>query len=93
MRARRHAKHFIASVRYADGGTYDYFFNSTARSRRDAEDDARTSAEHAGGTLVELKPIEDGRVAQARRLFAVAGLLVAVWGTTIAAAIVLGVIP
>ena len=49
---RRLEKSYIAAVRDADGVTNDDVYVSTARSRRDAEDEARESARRWGGTLL-----------------------------------------
>lgn len=91
MRRRPPSKHYIASVRQPEGGTYEYVYNSTVRNRREAEDAAREAAAQWGGTLVGLTPARYGDEAQTgHRLLVIAASTLAVGGAMIATAMIVG---
>jgi hypothetical protein len=83
----RRPKRYIAVTRDAEGVTHRYVFSAT--SQRRAKKDARAwVAEWEGATLVGIKPA--GAATGGRRLLAVAAVAFAVSGTTIGAAMIVG---
>jgi hypothetical protein len=90
MRARRETT-YVAVVVNATGATYEYPYSSTARSRREAEDEARQLATRSGGSLVELAAVgENGSGEQPRRVFVVAGFTFVLLGIVTTAAMIIG---
>lgn len=84
-------KRYVVAVSDADGVTYHYVF--TATSHRLAKREARewVSRTEWDATLVRItRHVDPGLRAKGLRLLAVAGLTVVVFGTTIAALMIVG---
>lgn len=82
MRARR-LRRYVAVITDPDGDTHRYVF--TATSRRRGTSDAREWVARWKATLVTIGPAD---ATKRGRLLAVAGVALAVSGTTIAAAMI-----
>jgi len=83
-------KAHLVEIADAEGVISGYCFK--ARSRRRAERDAREWAQRQdwGATFVGIASGEERTWVGGRRLLAVAGVTVAVWGLTIATVLIIG---